>query len=131
MITFDPDAVASRVAELEQELGEPGFWDDQARATAVSTEHSRLSKRLERYERLQREHDDAAELLELEPDLAADIATQLQPLRLELERLQEDALFNGEYDTGDAVVSVHAGAGGTDAQDWTEMVLAHVSPLGR
>jgi peptide chain release factor 2 len=123
VITFDPDAVASRVAELEQELGEPGFWDDQARATAVSTEHSRLSKRLERYERLQREHDDAAELLELEPDLAADIATQLTPLRLELARLQEDALFNSEYDTGDAVVSVHAGAGGTDAQDWTEMVL--------
>ena len=123
MITFDPDAVASRVAELEQELGELGFWDDQARATAVSTEHSRLSKRLERYERLQSEYDDAAELLELEPDLGDDIAAQLQPLRRELERLQEDALFNGEYDTGDAVVSVHAGAGGTDAQDWTEMLL--------
>jgi peptide chain release factor 2 len=123
VITFDPDAVASRVAELEQELGEPGFWDDQARATAVSTEHSRLSKRLERYERLQREYDDAAELLELEPDLGDDIAAQLQPLRRELERLQEDALFDGEYDGGDAVVSVHAGAGGTDAQDWTEMLL--------
>jgi peptide chain release factor 2 len=123
VITFDPDAVASRVTELEQELGEPGFWDDQARATSVSTEHSRLSKRLERYERLQSEYDDAAELLELEPDLADDIAGQLQPLRRELERLQEDALFNGEYDTGDAVVSVHAGAGGTDAQDWTEMLL--------
>ena len=123
MITFDPDAVAARIAELEQELGEPGFWDDQARATAVSTEHSRLSKRLERYERLQSEYDDAAELLALEPDLGEDIAAQLQPLRHELERLQEDALFNGEYDTGDAVVSVHAGAGGTDAQDWTEMLL--------
>jgi peptide chain release factor 2 len=123
VITFDPDAVASRVAELEQELGEPGFWDDQTRATAASTEHSRLSKRLERYERLQSEYDDAAELLELEPDLADDIAGQLQPMRRELERLQEDALFNGEYDTGDAVVSVHAGAGGTDAQDWTEMLL--------
>ena len=118
-----PTRVASRVAELEQELGEPGFWDDQARATAVSTEHSRLSKRLERYERLQREHDDAAELIELEPDLADDIAAQLQPLRRELERLQEDALFNGEYDAGDAVVSIHAGTGGTDAQDWTEMLL--------
>jgi peptide chain release factor 2 len=123
VITFDPDAVASRIAELEQELGAPGFWDDQARATAVSTEHSRLSKRLERYQRLQREHDDAAELLQLEPDLAGDIESQLQPIRSELERLQEDALFNGEYDAGDAVVSVHSGAGGTDAQDWTEMLL--------
>jgi peptide chain release factor 2 len=123
VITFDPDAVAARVAELEQELGEPGFWDDQARATAVSTEHSRLSRRLERYLGLQQEYDDAAELLELEPDLAGEIESQLQPMRAELERLQEDALFNGEYDTGDAVVSVHAGAGGTDAQDWTEMLL--------
>jgi peptide chain release factor 2 len=123
VITFDPDSLTTRVAELEQEMGAPGFWDDQARATAVSTEHARLSKRLERYERLQGEHDDAAELLQLEPDLSADIETQLQPLRRELERLQEDALFNGEYDAGDAVVSIHAGAGGTDAQDWAEMLL--------
>jgi peptide chain release factor 2 len=123
VITFDPDALAVRVDELEQELGAPGFWDDQAHAARVSTEHSRLTKRLERYRRLQREHDDAAELLELEPDLGAEIETQLRPLRRELERLQEDALFNGEYDGGDAVVSIHAGTGGTDAQDWAEMLL--------
>ena len=82
-----------------------------------------VSRRLERYERLQREHDDAAELLQLEPDLSDEIAAQLRPLQAELERLQEDALFNGEYDSGDAVVSLNAGAGGTDAQDWAEMLL--------
>jgi peptide chain release factor 2 len=123
VITFDPDAVAARITELEAELGAPGFWDDQSRAARVSTEHSRLSKRLERYERLQREHDDAAELLELEPGLGGEIEAQLQPLRRELERLQEDALFTGEYDGGDAVASIHAGTGGTDAQDWAEMLL--------
>ena len=123
MITFDPDALAVRIDELERELGAPGFWDDQAHAAGVSTEHSRLTRRLERYRRLQREHDDAAELLELEPDLGAEIETQLRPLRQELARLQEDALFNGEYDGGDAVVSIHAGTGGTDAQDWAEMLL--------
>ena len=123
MITFDPDALAVRIDELERELGAPGFWDDQAHAAGVSTEHSRLTRRLERYRRLQREHDDAAELLELEPDLGAEIETQLRPLRQELERLQEDALFNGQYDGGDAVVSIHAGTGGTDAQDWAEMLL--------
>jgi peptide chain release factor 2 len=123
VITFDPDAVAARIEELEAELGAPGFWDDQSRAARVSTEHSRLSKRLERYQRLQREHDDAAELLELEPDLGGEIEAQLQPLRRELERLQEDALFTGEYDGGDAVASIHAGTGGTDAQDWAEMML--------
>ena len=123
MITFDPASVSARIAELEEELGRPGFWDDQRNAARVSTEHSRLTKRLERYERLQREHDDAAELLAIDPELAGEIETQLRPLRQELERLQEDALFDGEYDAGDAVVSIHAGAGGTDAQDWAEMML--------
>ena len=123
MITFDPASVTTRIAELEDELGRPGFWDDQRNAARVSTEHSRLTKRLERYERLQREHDDAAELLAMDPDLGDEIEAQLRPLSQELERLQEDALFDGEYDGGDAVVSIHAGAGGTDAQDWAEMML--------
>ena len=123
MITFDPDALRTRAAELEEEMGRPGFWDDQGRAARISTEHSRLTKRLERYDRLQAEHDDAAELLELDPTLEHELTAQLRPLREELERLQEDALFTGEYDAGDAVVSIHAGTGGTDAQDWAEMLL--------
>jgi peptide chain release factor 2 len=123
VITFDPASVTTRVAELEDEMGRPGFWDDQRNAARISTEHSRLTKRLERYERLQREHDDAAELLAMDPELAGEIEAQLRPLSQELERLQEDALFDGEYDGGDAVVSIHAGAGGTDAQDWAEMML--------
>jgi len=123
VITFDPDAVRLRIAELERAMGEPGFWDDQNAAASISTEHSRLTKRLERYERLQGEHDDAAELLAMDPAFEDELAIQLQPFRRELERLQEDALFNGEYDSGDAVVSIHAGTGGTDAQDWAEMVL--------
>jgi len=123
VITFDPASVTTRIAELEEELGRPGFWDDQRNAARVSTEHSRLTKRLERYERLQREHDDAAELLAMDPELGDEIEAQLRPLSQELERLQEDALFDGEYDAGDAVVSIHAGAGGTDAQDWAEMMV--------
>ncbi len=123
MIIFDPASVTTRLAELEEEMGRPGFWDDQRNAARISTEHSRLTKRLERYERLQREHDDAAELLAMDPDLGDEIEAQLRPLSQELERLQEDALFNGEYDAGDAVVSIHAGAGGTDAQDWAEMMV--------
>jgi peptide chain release factor 2 len=123
VITFDPASLSARAEELEAAMGRPGFWDDQAGAARISTEHSRLTKRLDRYERLRREFDDAAELLVLEPDLADEIAVQLQPLRHELARLQEDALFTGEYDAGDAVVSIHSGEGGTDAQDWTEMLL--------
>jgi len=123
VITFDPDKLRSRIGVLERAMGEPGFWDDQAGAARISTEHSRLSRRVERYERLQAEYDDAVELYTLEGELGDEIEAQIQPLRHELDRLQEDALFNGEYDGGDAVVSIHAGTGGTDAQDWTEMVL--------
>ncbi len=104
-------------------MGAQGFWDDQASAAGISTEHARLARRLERYESLRREIDDAAELFELDPAFEGEVATQLRPVRHELERLEEEALFNGEYDAGDAVVSITAGSGGTDAQDWAEMLL--------
>ena len=123
MITFDPDGLRKRIAELEQELGQPGFWDDQQRAARVSSEHARLRRRLERYERLAREYDEARELYELDPSLEEEIAASIQPLRRELDRLQEDALFSGEYDAGDAVVTIQSDAGGTDAQDWAEILL--------
>ncbi|HEY7731461.1 MAG TPA: peptide chain release factor 2 [Gaiellaceae bacterium] len=123
MITFDPDALTARLGELEEAMGAPGFWNDQAAAAQISTEHARVSRRLQRYERLRREVDDARELLELDPGLEPEVAEQLVPIRDELDRLQEDALFNGRYDGGDAVVSINAGTGGTDAQDWAEMLL--------
>ena len=123
MITFDPDALEQRSAELEAKMGEPGFWNDQQAAAAISSEHARVQRRLERYERLRREYDDATELLAMDGDMAAEIETSLVPLETELERLQEDALFSGEYDGGDAVVTIQSDAGGTDAQDFTEMLL--------
>jgi len=123
VVTFDPAALAARVAELEEELGKPGFWDDQMRAAEVSAEHARLSRRLERYERLRQEYDDARELYAMDGELEDEVAASIVPLRRELDRLQEEALFNGRYDAGDAVVTIHAGEGGTDAQDWAEMLL--------
>src|SRR5204862_7609905 len=77
----------------------------------------------ERYERLQREYEESRELLALDGDLRDEIQAQLEPIQRQLERLQEDALFTGEYDAGDAVVTIHAGTGGTDAQDWAEILL--------
>ena len=124
MSTFDPDVLERRLAELEEELSTPGFWDDQARAARVSAEHARVSRRLENYRTLRREYDDARELAQMDAgEMEAEIAATLQPLRAELERLQEAALFDGEYDAGDAVVTLQSGTGGTDAQDWTEMTL--------
>jgi peptide chain release factor 2 len=123
VITFDPASLTRRLGELDREMNEPGFWDDASRATHVATERARIGRRLERYERLNAEVEDAAALYELDPSLGEELAVQLEPLARELERLQEDALFRGEYDAGDAVFSIHAGTGGTDAQDWAEMLL--------
>jgi peptide chain release factor 2 len=123
VITFDPDRLARRRDELEQAMGLPGFWDDQSRAARISTEHARLTRRLERYERLLHEFEDAKELYALDPALEAEVAEQLGPVEAELGRLQEDALFTGRYDPGDALLEIHAGTGGTDAQDWAEMLL--------
>jgi peptide chain release factor 2 len=103
-------------------MGAPGFWDDQAGAARISTEHSRITRKLERYERLQNEYEDAHELFGLGED-EHEIAESIGSLEQELTRLQEDALFTGQYDAGDAVLEIHAGTGGTDAQDWAEMLL--------
>jgi peptide chain release factor 2 len=106
-------------------MGEPGFWDDQQRAAALSAEHARLSRRLERYDGLASEVADLDQLLGLASDDGEldELAGSVEVLKRQLGRLEEDALFRGEYDAGDAVVTIHAGTGGTDAQDWAEMLL--------
>ena len=124
VITFDPDTIRARLDELEGAMGEPGFWDDQQRAAALSAEHARLTKRLERYEALSGEAHDLEELLAISAEAELDeIEEGVRALQAQLARLEEAALFKGEYDAGDAVVTIHSGTGGTDAQDWTEILL--------
>jgi peptide chain release factor 2 len=122
MADLDGKPLDERLQELEEAMGAPGFWDDQATATRISTEHSRISRKVERYERLTGEYEDAHGFLELGEDEAG-VAELVASLEAELGRLEEDALFTGQYDTGDAVLEIHAGTGGTDAQDWAEMLL--------
>ncbi len=107
-------------------MGAPGFWDDQDRAARVSAEHARASRRLSVFREL--EHDVAdleplAELADEDPEIAAELEEQVLAVQARLDELEEQRLFSGRYDAGDALVTVNAGAGGTDAQDWAEMVL--------
>ena len=104
----------------------PGFWDDQERATAVSSEHSRVSRRLESFRSLESDIEDLDALEEMaaeDESMAAELEEQRQSVRARLEELEEARLFSGKYDAGDALVTVNAGAGGTDSQDWAEMLL--------
>ena len=107
-------------------MGEPGFWDDQERAAKVGAEHARASKRLQLYRDLERDVEDLeplAELAEEDPDIARELEDQIRAVQERLDELEEQRLFSGRYDSGDALVTINAGAGGTDAQDWAEMVL--------
>jgi peptide chain release factor 2 len=114
------------VAALETEMGAAGFWDDSKRAAAVSGEHSRASRRLEQFEKLKGDVEDLDALVEMaveEESLQAEVDEQIASVEARLAELEEQRLFSGDYDAGDALVTVNAGAGGTDAQDWAEMVL--------
>ena len=126
MITFDPALLESRRAELERETLAEGFWDDQRRAARASAELHRTQAKLDTYERLSSEAAELDTMLEMaaeDADWRAELERALAGLDRDLKKLQEEALFTGEYDSGPAVVSVHAGAGGTDSQDWAEMLL--------
>ncbi len=107
-------------------MGEPGFWEDQERAARVGAEHARTSRKLAVFRDLERDVEDLeplAELAEEDPEIASELEDQIQAVQERLEALEEQRLFAGRYDSGDALVTVNAGAGGTDAQDWAEMVL--------
>jgi peptide chain release factor 2 len=118
--------LGERVAALEAEMGAPGFWDDSERAAAVSGEHARTSKRLEQFDELKGDVEDLDALVEMaqeEDSLQAEVDEQVVSVEERLAELELQRLFSGRYDAGDALVTVNAGAGGTDAQDWAEMVL--------
>jgi peptide chain release factor 2 len=118
--------LGERVDALEREMGEPSFWEDQERAAEVSAVHARTARRLADFRELERDVEDLeplAELAEEDPELGAEFDEQLRAVQVRLDAHEEQRLFAGRYDTGDALVTVNAGAGGTDAQDWAEMVL--------
>jgi peptide chain release factor 2 len=104
----------------------PGFWDDQEGAQKTATRHKRSQDRLTTFRSLEADAADLEELAEMaadDPEIAAELGSQLDAVEAKLSTLEEARLFSGEYDAGDAVVTVRSGAGGTDSQDWAEMLL--------
>ena len=107
-------------------MQQPGFWDDARKAGKIASERARASRRLDEFTALTAEAEDMTTLAELaaeDDSLGDELDEHLAVVESRLAALEEQRLFSGRYDTGDALVSVNAGAGGTDAQDWAEMVL--------
>ncbi|MEP7033736.1 MAG: peptide chain release factor 2 [Actinomycetota bacterium] len=125
---FDVEGKRSQTAELEQQVADPSLWEDPERAQRLTRRLSRIRADLDRFESLDRRLADARameELLSAETDreLSADLERSLSELEAEMEKLELATLLSGEYDANDAIATLHAGAGGTESQDWAEMLL--------
>jgi peptide chain release factor 2 len=128
VVYLDIETSKKRLAEIEPELSRAGLWDDPEAAQALTREYASLKDDVDLAGSLQRRLSDAEELYELarsegEDSLEAEIEETIARLSAELDQLELRSLFTGDYDERDAVVEVHAKDGGTDAQDWAEMML--------
>jgi peptide chain release factor 2 len=122
------DELRERLTALEAEASKPDLWDDQEAARRVTTELSSVRDDVELVGGLEGRAEDLQTLFELgreegDDSVAPEIESGIEGLRGELDRLELRALFTGEYDERDAICQVSSGAGGTDAQDWTQMLL--------
>src|SRR5687768_7674868 len=125
---LDLEGKQKRLAELEAEIGRPDLWDDPDEGRRVSTEFNRIKEDVDVLARLAGDLSDAETLAEMaaeegDESQEPEIAAAVEKLTREFEALELRSLFSGEYDEHEAVCEIHAGAGGTDSQDWAEMML--------
>jgi len=122
------EELRARLPQLETEFEDPSLWDDPDKARTVNTEFNAVKEDLGLFDRLRGEVEDAETLYQLvqeesESSLEGEIAEGIEALRARFEELELRSLFSSEYDDEDATVLIKSGAGGTDAQDWAEMLL--------
>jgi peptide chain release factor 2 len=111
-------------SDLRAQMAAPDFWQDSAKAPAVSQQQAKLERRLAPWRQLRQELSDLQELAALDdPSLQADLERQIADLQQRFSELKEALKLSGEYDDFGAILSIHAGAGGADAQDWAQMLL--------
>ncbi|WP_276724517.1 peptide chain release factor 2 [Selenomonas noxia] len=127
-ISLEIPAKEEKIAELEYKMGEPSFWDDAAAAQKLNQELADLKGGVDTYRDLMAKYEDVETLYEMgieenDASMEADIRAELTLISEGLETLQLEVLLSGEYDANDAILTLHAGAGGTEAQDWTQMLL--------
>jgi peptide chain release factor 2 len=122
---FDVEGLRGEAGELGDEMSRPGFWDDPEEAKNVSARFSRVQGRIELLDGLKASLADSEEILELaeeDRELLSEVQDELRRVERVLEEQEVARLFSGEYDDGDAILTINPGAGGVDSQDWAEML---------
>ena len=125
---FDIPKLEQQAKQLEETSAQPGFWDDGIAAQATMKRLSSLNTRVETWRGLERRSGDAGELIELatadgDEGLTEDLQQEVDGMVAELDKLELELTLSGPYDRRDAILAIHAGAGGTESQDWAEMLL--------
>ncbi|MEG2038579.1 MAG: PCRF domain-containing protein, partial [Oscillospiraceae bacterium] len=118
---------ANALEEIEQRTAEPGFWDDLDNSKKVLKQQRQLQNKVNSYDKLFSEFEDISTLVEIamdeDDDSLFDEATAgFDKIRSEIDSVKLSTLLTGEYDANNAILSFHAGAGGTEAQDWAQML---------
>lgn len=117
------DAKEQELAGLDEQLADPDLWRDPAHAEQVTKQAANLRQQIEPWQLLAHQVADSVELLELgDESMLPELTGQLEQLERDYQQLKKDLLFHGEFDDHAAIIKLSAGAGGTDAQDWTEML---------
>ena len=124
MERLDVAGSVRKKSQLDEQMAAPDFWQDPAHAQEVSREQARLERRIAPWTALQAEVEDVVELAGMDDaGLRPELETTLAMVSARFNELKEDLKFSGPYDDHDTILSIHAGAGGTDAQDWASMLL--------
>ena len=126
-IHFDLEIKKNRVEELDRTMEEPGFWDNPEKSTAVMQESKKLKTVIERYEKLCSDREDMLTLIEIAEEendgsMLTELEESMSAFETEYETLRIETLLSGEYDKNNAILTLHAGAGGTESCDWASML---------
>lgn len=127
-IHFDIARKEEKIAELEYKMGEPTFWDDPDKAQKTTQELNDIKAGVDKYKHIKNEFDDMNILWQMgmedkDESVCADVESQISEIQKAMEQLELELLLSGKYDANNAILTLHAGAGGTEAQDWTQMLL--------
>ena len=127
-IHFDVARKEEKIAELEYKMGEPTFWDDAEEAQKINQELAAIKGSVDKYKEIVAKTDDAQALLEMaleenDTSLEPEVQAEFEAIKTAVRELELEVLLSGPYDANNAILTLHAGAGGTEAQDWTQMLL--------
>lgn len=121
---FDPEKLKKEITNLESEMQSPDIWTNSAKVSKIGQQIREKKEILDKFNHWFAVIDDCNVALELsDPDLISDSLNQIKNISIELEKFELQQLLSGEYDSADAILTINAGAGGTDAQDWASMLL--------